>query len=279
MVYSEEIKKKILSFVQKEPRTINDIAHLLGVSWLTADAYVERIRDNTGLLSVKKFRGGTRGALKIVYWNYIESLENEELQKELFEKIRLGMRKDDFDPMDIYQYIDPKKKRVFAENYTDVHVSKKQNLVGLFRSAEQEILCFSGNISWINVVEGKNRIIDILAEVAQKKVPIRIMGKVDITSIKNIDIISKMNHKLGREAIEVRHRRHPLRGFIIDSKVVRLKEEKPMLKFEKGELDYNTRLFYEMFDEAWVDWLKKVFWALYRNAIPAERRIKELEMV
>jgi len=269
----------ILKFVKEEPRTINDIAKLIGKSWLTANAYVERIKEETGLLNTKTFRGGTRGALKIVYWNYVESLGNEDLKQELFDKIRLGLRKEDFDPLDIYLHVDANKKRVFAEHYTEVLVSKKQNLIGLFRSAEHEILCFSGNLSWINVVEGNNCILDVLEEVANQKIAIRIMGRVDIASIKNINKIIKINKKIGREAIEVRHRRQPLRGFIIDNKVARLKEEKEKGKYEKGELEYNTRIFYEIYDEEWVSWLKKVFWALYRYATPAERRIKELEFI
>jgi hypothetical protein len=279
MVFSKEYQEKILKFVKKEPRTVNDIAKLLGKSWLTVNSYIERINEDTGLINIKTFRGGTRGALKIVYWNYVETIENEDIQKELFERIRLGQKKEDFDPLDVFQFIESGNKKVFAEEYTEVHVSKKQNFVSLLRSAEHEVLCFSGNLSWINVVEGEHKIYDVLKEVAANKVAIKILGRVDIASIKNVDMISKLNSELGREAIECRHKRHPLRGFVIDNKLVRLKEEKDTASYKKGELERNTRLFYEITDTAWVDWFKKVFWALFRYAVPAERRIKELEMI
>ncbi len=274
-----DIKDKVLAFVRKEPRTMNDIAKLIGRSWLTADSYVARLREDTGLLEVKTFRGGTRGALKVVYWNYVESLGNEELKKELFERIRLGQKKQDFDFLDIYQYVDKSKKRCFSETYTNVHVSKKQNLVSLFNSAEHEILCFAGNLSWINVIEGKNKISNVLAEVAERKIPIKIMGRVDLASVKNVDRIGAINSGLGREGMELRHRRQPLRGFIIDSKVARFKLEEEKAGLEQGELESNTRIFFEIYDPEWIEWLKKVFWALYRTAVPAKRRIDELETV
>ena len=279
MVLNEAIKSKLLNYVRKEPRTVNDIAKLLGKSWLTADAYIKRIKDESGLVNVKVFRGGTRGALKIVYWDYVESVENDEIKKEFFEKIKLGLRKDDFDPLDIFQFIAGKKKRIFLETYEKVHISTKQNLASLFRSAEKEILCFSGNISWVNVVENKVRIIDVLKEIAEKKIPIKIICRVDIASLKSLNMLYAINKKLGREAIEIRHRRHPLRGFIIDSRIARLKEEKSARDYDEGELDNNIRIFFETSDNEWIDWLKKVFFAIFRYSVLAEKRLKELEAI
>ena len=279
MVLSRKVQKEIVAYVQKEPRTIKDIATNIGRSWITADSYVAKIIEETGLLQVKLFRGGTRGALKIAYYNYVESAENEQLQKELFERIRLGQKDEDFDPLDIYQYISTEKKRAFSENYTKVLVSKKQNLAGLFRSAEHEILCFSGNLSWLNVKEGDVAVVDLLEEVANRDIAIRILARVDIGSRKQIQKVLGINKNLGKKTIDVKHRRQPLRGFIIDNKLVRLKEEKEAGEFKEDELDYNTRVFYELYDEEWVAWLKKVFWALYRFSVPAERRMKEIEML
>ena len=61
--------KKINDFVYTKPRTIQEIAHLIRKNWRTANNYVDKIAKESGAISVRTFRGGTRGALKIVYWS------------------------------------------------------------------------------------------------------------------------------------------------------------------------------------------------------------------
>ena len=276
MVLTHELSKKIVNFVKKEPRTVQDIAHFIGKSLVTADSYVEKIKQETGMLNVKVFRGKTRGALKVVYWSYEERIENDELQKELYEQIKQGKRKDDIEAFDIYQFVDKKKKRKLVEKYKVKYVPQIRDLPGFLRQAETEVICFSGNVSWINRTDKGVRNFDVIKELAERGVQIRIICRVDLASIKNIDRINKINLELGREAIEIRHKRQPLRGFIVDNKVISIKEEKKVEKYKPGELEYNQITYYEIFDTAWIDWLKQVFWNLFRYAIPAKKRIDEL---
>ena len=64
-----QIIKKVNDFVYSKPRSINEVAQHIGKNWRTADRYVEQISEEDGSISAKIFRGGTRGALKIVFWN------------------------------------------------------------------------------------------------------------------------------------------------------------------------------------------------------------------
>ncbi|MEK6845578.1 MAG: hypothetical protein AABY26_02370, partial [Nanoarchaeota archaeon] len=61
------ITKKIEEVVYAKPRSIQEIAQLLNKNWRTADRYIEEIEKNFGTISTRTFRGGTRGALKIVF--------------------------------------------------------------------------------------------------------------------------------------------------------------------------------------------------------------------
>ena len=69
-----KIIKKINNFVYQKPRTIQEISLLIKKNWRTADRYVEQISKEQGTLLVRTFREGTRGALKIVFWNNIEKI-------------------------------------------------------------------------------------------------------------------------------------------------------------------------------------------------------------
>ena len=68
---TKEIVRKVNEFVYTKPRSINEIAELLGVNWRTANRYVEKISREEGTISTRVFREGTPGALKIVFWNNI----------------------------------------------------------------------------------------------------------------------------------------------------------------------------------------------------------------
>ena len=116
MVFDSRIAKKINDFVYQKPRTIQEIALLIGKNWRTADSYVERISQEQGTISTKTFREGTRGALKIAFWNNIEKIHSSSFQERLFKQIESGKGKRDFSPSDIYQYVDKTKKRA-ADTY------------------------------------------------------------------------------------------------------------------------------------------------------------------
>jgi hypothetical protein len=277
MVLDSKTIKEINDFVYVKPRSVLEIAHHIGKNWRTADHYVERISKEQGTLSKRTFREGTRGALKIVYWNTIDKIHSSSFQERLFRKIESGCEKTDFDPLDIYQYVDDKKKRAFVEEFQAAEVSTRQQIVNFLRQTESTLLCFSGNMSFVNIVEGKKTVLGILKELTMAKKSIKILARVDIASLKNLQMIEEVNSKLGREAIEVRHCRQPLRGFVVDTKVARLKDEKVIEKYKPGELRKNTRTFYEIYDEEWVSWLQKVFWELFRSSVSAQQRLETLK--
>lgn len=279
MVLTQDDVDAILEFVKEEPRTIQDIARRVDRSWVTADSYVEKIIDKTGLISVKKFRKGTRGALKIVYWNYTESLKNDDIREKLFEGIKMGRVKTDFDPFDIYQYVPDENKTALIEEYKEVLKSEKQDLIPLLRSVESRLYVFSGNLSWINMTEKGKSIIDVLEALFERGVHVKVVCRVDYASLKNIDKLKKLCEKVGDGEVEVRHSRQPLRGFVFDDRLARFKDEKFVKNYKKGELRKNIRVFYDVKDEDWVDWLQKVFWELYRKSIPSEMRVEQLSKI
>ncbi|GIU69952.1 MAG: hypothetical protein KatS3mg002_1188 [Candidatus Woesearchaeota archaeon] len=141
--------KKIIDFVYIKPRSIQEIAQHIQKNWRTADAYVDKIIKEQGLLATRVFREGTRGALKIVFWNNIEKIHSSEFQERLFKRIENAKRKNDFSPFDIYQYVSEDKRYAFLEEQTEDTITPKQNLVGALRSAERQLMIFSGNLSWV----------------------------------------------------------------------------------------------------------------------------------
>ncbi|MFC1775228.1 hypothetical protein ACFLZN_02845, partial [Nanoarchaeota archaeon] len=262
--------KKINDFVYNKPRTVQEIAHAIGVNWRTADRYVERIEKETGTLSIRTFRKGTRGALKIVYWNNIEKIHSSEFQERILQKILSYRKKEDFSPLDIYQYVDEAKRNAFLEPHQDKTVA--QDLETMFRSAQSQILIFSGNLDWATVKQGKTKVIDILEEVLQdKRISLKALSIVDVTSLRNITKFLEINERLGREAVEIRHSEQPLRAVVVDKKNARLKEVKDPKKYECGVLGGKTDIYYEIFDEEWVDWMQKVFWKLFRVGISTKK--------
>ena len=275
----DKITKKINDFVYAKPRIIMEIAQLINKNWRTADRYVEKIAKENGAIATRTFRGGTRGALKLVFWNNIEKIHSTEFQERIFKKIESGREKEDFSPMDIYQYIDCNKKKAFLEVQADENAKIEQDIVSLIRGAKEQIFIFSGNLSWANAVQGKVKVLDVLEEAAKRKVAIKILTRVDIASMSNIEKVLPINEKFGREAVEVRHCEQPLRCIIIDNKIARLKEIKDPANYKKGELAKKTFIFYEIYDTEWLEWLKKVFWSLFRPAMPASKRIEEINTI
>jgi len=87
-VLNSQTIQKLEDFVYAKPRSVQEIAEHLGKNWRTADRYVDEIEKDFGTVSTRVFRGGTRGALKIVYWSSTEkashSIFQEKLEKELY---------------------------------------------------------------------------------------------------------------------------------------------------------------------------------------------------
>lgn len=273
-----KIAKKINDFVYQKPRTIQEISLLIKKNWRTADRYVNQIAKEHGTLSIRTFREGTRGALKIVFWNNIERIHSTEFQQRLFEQIRSGVRKSDFSPSEIYQYVDEKKKH--ARILTDEQYNSKENFedyANRLKSASSQVLFFSGNLTFSNISWHDKKILKIIEGLAEKNVPSKILTRVEVPGIENVKNILAINERIGKEMIEVRHCFHPLRTTIVDNKIATFKEVKDPKDYVGEELKKRTTILYYIYDEDWIEWLQKVFWNLFRVSVPAKKRIEDIE--
>lgn len=266
--------KQIIAFVKKEPRTVQDISRLIKRSWVTTNTYLQKIKESTGLIDIKVFRKGTQGAIKVVFYSYPDSLNADEVKEALYSQIRRARMKQEFDFMEIFQYIPDKQKKAFCEHYRDESLSTNQHIASFLREAQSQVICFSGNISFINVKENKTKVISIIEELLQRKVRFKILTRVNIASIDNISKLSVLMRKYPG-MIEVRHCYQPLRGFIIDGRIARFKNDEFQKTYRKGELGENTRIFYQITDPEWIDWLSKVFWQMFRVSLDYNIRLKE----
>jgi hypothetical protein len=283
MVMDTKTEKKICDFVKLRPRTVHEISLHIKRNWRTAERYIEKIEQETGCISKRIFREGTRGALKIVYWNFSEDIHSTSFQQELLDKIMGGMRKPDFSPFDIYQYVSKKKKKLYVEDVTklnpEVQISKDQDFVGLLRQATKQVLIFSGNLSWVNAKQGRIKIIDVIRELVNRGVSVKIIGRVSLIGVDNVKKLIAINKEPGRDLIDIRHRYQPLRAMIIDGKIIRFREVRDPGYYDKGELGKKLQIFYEIRDAEWIDWLQKIFWKMFSAGMPAEKRVSEIESV
>jgi hypothetical protein len=274
MLKSEEIKK-VEDFVYVKPRSIQEIAEHLDVSWRTADRYVEEIKSNFGTLDVRTFREGTRGALKIVFWASVEKVSSSLFQEQLEKEIYSAKRKEDFSAFDVFQHIPDKNKRAIIEKAIEEDTTNLKELAEILKGAKKQVLIFSGNLSFINL---KNKTIDIykiLEDLVRNEVNIKILSRVDLTGKENIEKLLSLNFKYGKELIEVRHREHPIRANIVDGKILRMKEVKePTGKI--NELDKKTFIFYTIKDKDWAEWMSRIFWKLFSSSVSSKKRLEEL---
>lgn len=263
-----KIINKIESFVYSKPRTVQEIAVFLNKNWRTADRYVCEIEKNFGTIATRVFREGTRGALKIVYWSAIEKASSSIFQETLEKEINFSRNKESFSAFDIFQYVPKNKRELFV-------FEKEQNSVKYFSkvllSAKKQILFFSGNLSFINLVG----LLDVFEILIKKKISIKIICRVDFVGKENIEKILSLNSKHGVDLIEIRHNSHPLRGVVVDGVFSRLKEEKePTGKIK--ELNKKMFIFYNILDKSWCEWLYKIFWKKFSNSIDAKKRLEIL---
>jgi hypothetical protein len=283
MALESETIKKICDFVKIKPRAIQEVAELIKKNWRTAERYVEKIEQETGCISTRVFREGTRGALKIVYWNAIEDIHSTSFQEELLDAITQGKRKQDFSPFDIYQYVPDKKKKAYVEDISkidpDIEISEEQDLIGFLRQASRQVLILSGNLSWINSHQGEINILNILRELIKRNISIKVIARVSMIGAENVKKLLAMNKEPGRDMVEVRHRYQPLRAIIVDNKAVKLREIRDPAYYRAGELKKKIEVFYDIYDKDWIEWLQKIFWKMFSNAMPAEKRIKEIELI
>lgn len=271
-----QIVKKIEEFVYSKPRTVQEIAENIKKNWRTADRYIEEIQKEFGTIATRVFREGTRGALKIVYWSSIEKVSYSIFQEKLEQEIMSLKQKEYFSAFDIFQHVADKNKRAIIEPGIDESTENIRELKELLESAEKQVLIFSGNLSFTNY---KNfEIVKILENLARKGVKIKVVCRVDISALENIEQILSINFKLKKEFIEVRHCEQPLRAFVIDNKIIRIKEVKePTGKIK--ELDKRIFIFYTLKDKDWSEWLSKIFFKMFNQSIDAKRRLEEINKI
>lgn len=275
----KEIIRKVNDFVYQKPRTMQEIAQFIGKSWVTTDRYIEKMVKEEGTIAVRTFRGGTRGALKIVFWN-INPAQKSSFQERLQKQIEAGRQKKDFSPSEIYQYVDDKKKQAWM--LTQKQFNEKQNFEdykNLLMQAESQVLIFSGNLTFCNLKQGDKTISDTIEFLAEKGINFKILTRVELPGIETIKNIFALNNKIGREAIEIRHTFQPLRAIVIDTKLANLKEVKDPKDFPEEELKEPINIIYRIYEEEWVEWLQKAFWNIFRSSISAQKRIDDLKTI
>jgi len=278
MLNSQTISK-IEEFVYAKPRSIQEIAACIEKNWRTADRYVDEIEKNLGTLSTRVFRGGTRGALKIVYWSSVEKVSHSIFQERLEKDILTLKKKEDFSAFDIYQYV-PEKSRSFSVQNIDEGTDEGnlENFGELILGAKKQILFFSGNLSFINGKCKKGALYNIFEELVKRKVSIKVICRVGLNGKENVEKVLALNSKYGRELIEVRYCIQPLRGFIVDGKFASLKEIKLPTK-KANELKKPILIFYSISDKSWVEWLSGLFWKQFSNSMDANKRLEQLKAI
>lgn len=274
MLDNEKIQK-IEKFVSQKPRSVQEIAEHLNKNWRTADRYIRYIEEETGNISTRTFREGTRGALKIVYLLNPDKISSSKFQEELEERILRLRRKEEFSAFDIFQYVPEKNKLAIIEDEISEASTNLQELISILNSTEKELKLFSGNLSWINLKKGKIDLFQTLEKLVKKGIRVKVLCRVDLDGVENIKKVLQLNSKYGKDLIEVRHREHPIRAFVIDNKSIRLKEIKsPTGKIK--ELDKKKFIFYTIRDKEWAEWLSKIFLKMFNTSIGSEKRIEEL---
>ena len=266
---------KIEQFVSTKPRSVQEIAQHIGKNWRTADRYVDEIAREFGTLATRVFRGGTRGALKVVYWASAEHRKKSVFQEQLEQAILHARRKEDFSAFDIYQYADVRKKSASVCNNETENIPEYKVLL---QSAQKQLLLFSGNLSFINLVNKKTDMFNTFETLFANKVSVKILCRVDVASKENVERLLSLNFKHGRELIEIRHAEQPLRGAIIDAALLRLKEiREPTGKVH--ELNKRLFLFYTIKDKEWIEWAAHVFWRMFNASLDGVRRLEELKRI
>ena len=274
----KESVRKIEDFVSLKPRSIQEIAQHIGKNWRTADRYVEEIEKDFGTISTRTFRGGTRGALKIVYWSSVEKVKSSSFQQHLEEQILRGRRKEDFSAFDIYQHVKENKKDPYIKIEKSEEFGGLKRLKDLILSAKKQMLVYSGNLSFINFKDEEIDTFNLIEELVKNNVSIKVVSRVDLTGKENIEKLLSLNLKYGKDLIEIRHREQPLRCIIIDNDYFNIKEIKEPTGRDK-ELDKKVFIFYTIKDKEWTEWMSRLFWKMFSSSVDANKRLNELNKI
>jgi len=278
MVLDNATVEKIKALVYQRPRNINEIALAIGKNWRTADRYVEEIKLRTGTIKSITFREGSRGSLKVVYWNNTEKIYSTDIQEKLFKQIELGVEKSDFSPFDIYQFVDTDKRRAYYELIEDEsrYDYRIDTLAPYFKTAEKEISIFAGNLAFIHLEYKKKKILQYIQGCISRGVLVKIITNVNLVDLDNVETVLALNSGLKEPLVEIRHDIIPLRAYIFDSTIVKLGEIMSG-QGKQGQLQGLLAVYYELRDEAWIDWMQKLFWKKFQSAVPANRRIENIK--
>ena len=272
--------EKIKALVYQRPRNINELALILNKNWRTVNRYIEEIMLRSGSIKTLTFREGTRGALKIVYWNNTEKIYSSDVQEQLFKQIEAGIEKSDFSPFEIYQYIDADQRQAYYEKITNEkdYSYRIETLAPHFVSTEKEICIFAGNLAFINLVYKKRTLLEYMKEVVKKKILIKVITNINLVDMDNIEAILSLNAGLKEPLVELRHAITPLRAYIFDNRILKMGEIAKS-QGKKGQMQEVVAIYYEVRDQEWIDWMQKVFWKKFQNAIPSNLRLESVKSI
>jgi hypothetical protein len=272
---SSEIIKKIESFVYSKPRSVDEISKHLGKNWRTADRYIAEIEKEYGTISTRTFREGSRGALKIVFWNSAEKASSTVFQELLERELVQGRKKEDFSGFDIFQYVNDKLKHASIEEVRDESETDLKQFAEILKTTKKQLIIFSGNLSFINLKNKNINIYSMIEDLVKRGVSIKIISRIDLAGRQNIEKMLSLNFKYGKDLIDIRHREQPLRANIVDNRIIRIKEvNEPTGKI--NELNKRMFIFYTIKDKEWAEWLSRVFWKMFSTSIDARKRLDEL---
>jgi hypothetical protein len=278
MVLDNKTIEKIKSLVYQKPCTIQEIAQTLEKNWRTANRYVEQIMLRTGQIRVRTFREGTRGAIKIVYWNNTEKIYSTDVQEKLFKQIELGVEKSDFSPFEIYQYVDSENRTAYFEELKgeENYSYNMESLFPFFDKAEREIYIFAGNCAFVHFKYKNKTMLQKIKDAIKRGVIVNVITNINLIDLSNVEKLLSLNSGSSHALVQIRHEVTPLRAYIFDNMIARLGEiEKSTGKL--GQIQNNVAVYYEIRDEAWVEWLKKMFFKKFQIGIPANKRLENIK--
>jgi hypothetical protein len=277
---TKEIEEQIKSFVYLKPRTVNEISQIINKNWRTALRYVEQIMLKTGTIKTRTFREGTRGALRLVYWNSAEKIYATDVQETLFKKMELGVQKSDFSPFEIFQYIDPEQRHAYYENIEneDKYDYDIKNLLPFFESTKEELVIFAGNLAFIHLKHQKKTVLSYFAACIKRGITIKIISNINFTDLQNVQQILQLNAGLATPLLQLRHAVTPLRAYIFDTSVARFGEIANS-QGKPGQRAGKTAIYYELKEKSWLEWIQKLFWKKFQEAIPAKKRVDNLMVI
>ena len=269
---SQEKINDILKIVSKEPRTIQELSKELGISWITAEKYIEELKKNTGLIDVKHIKVGYN-TIKLIYST--NKISSNEIEDNLFSKIKATNSKIGFNFLEIFQYV-PKDR---AKGYTLKDCDDLDpKLVFEYLDKSNFVYFFSGNLSFLKMKYKSQTLIDKLELKLKNGLKIKIIARIDIDTLKNINLLIPLIHKYP-SSIELKHQLQPLRGIIFDCGHAIFKDQKEGKNYKLHELEKDVTLIYDIYDDTWINFFMNLFWYNYKTAINYDQKLDVINRV